>query len=78
MIQQTFFGKGKDERAVPDLGKRELAIMALMIAAIVWIGLYPQPVIDTAKGSLEKARHEAGVVTSVAGPLPQGADNDRR
>lgn len=78
MIQQTFFGPERSDLKVPDLGKREMTIMALMIAVIVWIGLYPQPVIDTARGPLEKARHETGVVTSVAGPVAPGADNDRR
>jgi len=36
-----------------DLSARDLAIFAALILAIVWLGLYPQPVLDTAKPALE-------------------------
>jgi hypothetical protein len=38
-----------------------MAIMLVMIALIVLLGLYPQPVLDTAAGALETIRQEAGV-----------------
>jgi NADH-quinone oxidoreductase subunit M len=47
-IQQTFHGPSRDAWRVLDLAPRELAIMAVMIVALVYIGLYPQPLLDTA------------------------------
>ncbi len=47
MIQRTFFGPGKEGPGVLDLKLREMAVISLMIAVIVWIGLYPQPVMNT-------------------------------
>ena len=79
MIQQTFFGPGKGDLKVPDLKTREMTTMALMIAVIVWIGLYPQPIINTAKGSLNRMQQATGIVTSgekIFYRLPSGADHD--
>jgi NADH-quinone oxidoreductase subunit M len=47
-IQQTFHGPSREGWKVPDLAPRELAIMAVMIVALVYVGLYPQPILDTA------------------------------
>ncbi len=81
MIQKTFFGPGKDDLKVPDLKMREMTVMALMIAAIVWIGLYPQPIIDTARGSLNTLRQSVSTMTSgekISGRTSQGADHDTK
>jgi len=56
MIQRTFFGGRADERRVPDLTIREMAVMGVMVASLVWIGIYPQPIMDTASRSLETLR----------------------
>lgn len=44
IIQRVFHGGQRS--AVPDLGFRETAVFASMVAVIVWLGLFPQPVID--------------------------------
>jgi NADH-quinone oxidoreductase subunit M len=49
MMQSVFFGAGKETLRFPDLRAREMAVMLLMMAVITWIGLYPQPVINTAE-----------------------------
>lgn len=64
MIQKTFFGPAKGDLKVPDLKMREMIVMALMTTAIVWIGLYPQPIIDTAKGSLNMLLQRVDTMTS--------------
>jgi NADH-quinone oxidoreductase subunit M len=51
-IQQTFHGLSRDAWKVLDLAPRELAIMAVMIVALVYIGLYPQPLLNTANPAL--------------------------
>jgi NADH-quinone oxidoreductase subunit M len=30
---------------LPDLNRRELALLAPLVAAIIWLGVYPQPVL---------------------------------
>ncbi len=52
LIQAAFHGPNKHDWKLPDLSRREMGIMTAMIAAIVWLGLYPQPVINTAQQSL--------------------------
>ena len=56
MIQRTFFGERVDEGKVPDLTLREMAVMGVLVASLVWIGMYPQPIMDTAGRSLETVR----------------------
>ncbi|HWT80899.1 MAG TPA: NADH-quinone oxidoreductase subunit M, partial [Candidatus Methylomirabilis sp.] len=48
LIQRAFFGPGSGGWRLPDLSVREVAILTALIASIVWLGIYPQPVLDTA------------------------------
>jgi len=64
LIQRTFFGVKREDLSIPDLRGREMTIMAIMIAAIVWIGLYPQPLISTTKPSLNDLRQNVCVIQS--------------
>jgi len=52
-IQQVFHGYKSREYKISDLNAREMIIMVAMIAVIVWLGVYPQPVLDTAKPVLQ-------------------------
>lgn len=46
IVQRVFHGAPAQERAPADLSARELGALALVIAALVWLGLGPQPVLD--------------------------------
>jgi NADH-quinone oxidoreductase subunit M len=59
MVQKIFFGMNVQVWRIPDLSARETATLAAMMAVILWIGLYPQPCLDTARGSLEGLREKA-------------------
>jgi NADH-quinone oxidoreductase subunit N len=59
VIQAVFHGPGEKKKTFPDLGLREMAVMTALIAAIVWLGVYPQPVFDTARPALLELRREA-------------------
>jgi NADH-quinone oxidoreductase subunit M len=48
MIQRTFHGPIPEGRRIPDLRARDMAAMGAMIAALVWLGLYPQAFLKTA------------------------------
>jgi len=47
-IQRAFHGPADPARAVPDFGPRENAMMLALAAAIIWLGVYPQPVLNVA------------------------------
>jgi NADH-quinone oxidoreductase subunit M len=48
LIQRTFHGPHTEGRGIPDLTTRDMAAMAAMIAALMWLGLYPQAFLKTA------------------------------
>ena len=52
MVWRTFFGEQRETWSIPDYSLREMIPMAVLIAVIVWIGLFPQAVIDTARSGL--------------------------
>jgi NADH-quinone oxidoreductase subunit M len=49
IIQRIFYGPNDHNLTFPDLSIREMAVMGMMIIAIVWLGLFPQPVLNTAE-----------------------------
>jgi NADH-quinone oxidoreductase subunit M len=48
MVQKVVFNalKRPENRLIPDLGARELAILVPLVALILWLGMYPKPVLD--------------------------------
>jgi NADH-quinone oxidoreductase subunit M len=69
-IQVTFHGPNREGWSLPDLSARETLTAGALILAIVWLGIYPQPVFDTADGALRKIQ-QAGAVHPH--PAPEGA-----
>jgi NADH-quinone oxidoreductase subunit M len=47
MVQRAFHGEKHEDRTMPDLSIRETGMMAAMIIAIIWLGLYPRPALNT-------------------------------
>ena len=54
--QRVFHGEPatKENRGLPDLGRRELAMLAPVVALIVAIGVYPKPFLDRINPSAEQ------------------------
>jgi NADH-quinone oxidoreductase subunit M len=48
IMQKVFFGASQREYKLPDLSLREMLMMVPLIIAIIWLGVYPQPVINVA------------------------------
>ena len=76
-IQRTFQGPNEGRWRLPDLSVREGITLAVMVATIVWLGLYPQPVINTFGQSLNNLQRYAGagqaeVVPNVGTGVPAG------
>jgi NADH-quinone oxidoreductase subunit M len=74
MVQKVFFNKlEKDEnRAVPDVSPRELAILAPLVALMIWIGWNPTPFLERMEPSvrevIERVDGVARVETTTAEP----------
>jgi NADH:ubiquinone oxidoreductase subunit 5 (subunit L)/multisubunit Na+/H+ antiporter MnhA subunit len=54
IVQKVFLGKENTDWKINDLTLREKAVSASLIIAIVWLGLFPKPVLDTAKPAVLK------------------------
>jgi NADH-quinone oxidoreductase subunit M len=53
MIQKVFHGRGPERGTYEDATVRELSVIAVMIAVLIMLGLYPQPLIKTAGYALK-------------------------
>jgi NADH-quinone oxidoreductase subunit M len=51
IVQKIFLGPPRGQLAA-DLSGREMMIMAALTISIVWLGLFPQPVINTARPAI--------------------------
>ncbi len=54
MLQQSFLGPTREGVAITDFGTREMLTMAAMMLALLWLGLYPQPVLDLAAPAISQ------------------------
>ncbi|PTQ91348.1 NADH dehydrogenase subunit M [Agitococcus lubricus] len=52
MIHRALFGKGKSEEQLPDLSGRELGLVVSLVAILLFLGLYPQPVLNVSHGAM--------------------------
>lgn len=75
MIQRLFHGPRERGRPVRDLSVREMSVMTALIVALLWLGLYPQPVLDAAKPALGDLTQKATV--EVVDAREQPADSGR-
>ena len=54
IVQKVFHGHKNKEWKIPDFNFREMIIMGSMIIIIVWLGLFPQPIFNTARSTLKQ------------------------
>ena len=48
LIQRALHGPPREPRHIADLGVRETAVLTVLALAIVWLGVYPQPLFNIA------------------------------
>jgi len=62
MMQKVYYGPNEHNWQLSDTTGREMAIMVPLIAATLWLGVYPQPVLITARHALHEMQKfaEAG------------------
>lgn len=59
LVQHTCYGPNAEGRSVPDLSARDMVVVVAMMAVLMWLGLYPQAVLDTANPALTRVQHTA-------------------
>ncbi|MGE5431667.1 MAG: complex I subunit 4 family protein, partial [Syntrophomonadaceae bacterium] len=53
IMARVFYGrKAKVEKHIPDFNVREMTIMGALILAILWLGIFPHPVLDTSRPAI--------------------------
>lgn len=60
-VQYAFHGPNTHQWRRPDLSARESVIVAPMVVALLWLGLYPQPVLNTFRPAMEKLEQHAAL-----------------
>ena len=60
IMQKVFYGKEREKTAIKDLSLREAVVLGSLVLAILFTGMIPQPVINTAKPSIDKTIHIIG------------------
>lgn len=60
LIQRAFQGPNKNHWHLPEMNAREALIFASLIAAILWLGLFPQTILNTAQPALQTMQQMAG------------------
>lgn len=65
ILQKIFHGEKRKEWKLTDLTPREVLAMGCLIVAIVWIGIYPQPVIKTAQPTVNSLEQNSNNTTFV-------------
>lgn len=71
MVQAAFHGPNRHQWKIPDLGVREMVVMSAMIVTIVWLGLYPQPVLNLAGQAIEKLQTSVNMTETLGQYPPQ-------
>jgi NADH-quinone oxidoreductase subunit M len=71
LVQRVFHGPNRHGWRAPDLSWREAAALAPMMAALLWLGLYPRPVTRAVRASLRQIEY------ALAPPPVEAAQNAR-
>ncbi|HEY1393551.1 MAG TPA: NADH-quinone oxidoreductase subunit M [Methylibium sp.] len=63
MVKRVYFGDvaNKDVGALDDINKREFAMLALLAAAVLWMGVYPKPFTDVMHASVSELIRHASI-----------------
>jgi NADH-quinone oxidoreductase subunit M len=67
MVQRAFQGPNTSGWQLSDLTARESVVMAVMIAGLLWLGFYPQPVLDTFAPAMSTLQQHAQASTAALG-----------
>jgi NADH-quinone oxidoreductase subunit M len=63
IVQKVFLGNKNTDWQMNDLTLREKVVSASLVIAILWLGLFPKPVLDTAKPAILKILNKQEEIT---------------
>jgi NADH-quinone oxidoreductase subunit M len=70
--QRVFHGPAEGDNAtIPDLSWRERLVLLPLIGLIVFLGVYPKPVLDRIEPSVDRLLHHVGTAAAPARPVVQ-------
>jgi NADH-quinone oxidoreductase subunit M len=74
-MQRAFYGPAKTTERMEDLSPREITLMLSLMAVLLFLGLYPQPVLNTSAAVMHSVHqvYTAGPIETVPVPNPHGA-----
>ncbi|MDQ3556347.1 MAG: NADH-quinone oxidoreductase subunit M [Gemmatimonadota bacterium] len=74
MVQRLLFNalSNPGNRSVPDLNGREIALLMPLVVLILWIGVYPRPLLDRMQPAALRVIEQVQNARLVAEPLPSG------
>lgn len=61
LVQRVFHGENTQRWELLDLSPREALIVAPMVVGLLWLGLYPQPVLNTFAPAMHNLQREANL-----------------
>jgi len=64
MVQRAFQGPNAHAWQFPDLAPREWLMVGAMIAGLLWLGFYPQPVLNTFGPALDNLQRQTPMTTA--------------
>jgi NADH-quinone oxidoreductase subunit M len=62
IIQRTFHGEKREQWIFPDLSLRPMLVFSAMMAVLVWLGLFPGTVLNTARPAIYNLQRSIGTV----------------
>ena len=62
IVRTTFFGPVGEKKTSDDLRPHEVAMMAALAVVILWLGLYPRPVLDLGRDAVQRIEKATRVV----------------
>jgi NADH-quinone oxidoreductase subunit M len=65
VMQKVFYGRKSKEWDIKDFGGRELVMMTSLIIVIVWLGIYPQPVLNKVDSSIKSILYKTENMNNV-------------
>jgi NADH-quinone oxidoreductase subunit M len=65
LVQRTFHGEPVSEFKISDIKSRYVMIFASMIIILIWLGLFPQTVLNTSRIPMENAQKAVAMQTSL-------------
>ncbi len=80
MVQRVWFNSldKPENRSLPDLSRREMAVLVPLLAGMIWLGCYPRPVLERMEASVTAlvrsvGQRRAPSMSAAALQLPAGS-----